>query len=167
ARPGARGFLDRGHRPGERRRAIEEHRRLLNDGDARHGWNLLGDIFVDAEDVAFRVLEPRRLFRAEDGDVIDGLQAREVVVGEHDAARFEGADRGDDVIDLEAQRRVRGLGAARFRKERDLGSAAAVYEFSAGLGADGLEPELLAVEAAGALQIDDREHAADLRAFQN
>jgi len=63
--------------------------------------------------------------------------------------------------------RMRGLGAAGFRKERDFGSAAAVYEFAAELGTDGLEPELLAVEAACALQIDDGEHAADLRAFQN
>src|SRR5438034_361990 len=101
------------------------------------------------------------------GDVIDGLEARQVVVGEHDAARLERTDRGDDVLDLEAQRRVRGLGAAGFREERKLGSAAAVYEFAARLGADGFEAKLLAVEAACALQIDDREHATDLRAFQN
>src|SRR5206468_11641252 len=46
-------------------------------------------------------------------------------------------------------------------------SAAAVYEFAARLGADGFEPELLAVEAPGALDIDDRKHATDLRAFQH
>src|SRR5882672_5748994 len=40
-RPGLRGFVDRDYRLGERRRAIEEHRRLLNDGDARHGLSLL------------------------------------------------------------------------------------------------------------------------------
>src|SRR5882762_11915948 len=110
--------------------------------------SLLGDIFVNAEGVAFRVLEPRGLFRAEHGDVIDGLEARQVVVGEHHAARFERADRGGDVLDLEAQGRVRGLGPAGFREERDLGAAAAVYELAARLGADGVEPELLAVEAA-------------------
>src|SRR5436309_9050202 len=131
------------------------------------GLSVLGDIFVQAEDVAFRVLEPRGLFRAEHSDVIDRLEARQVVVGEHDTARLERADRGDDVLDLEAQGRMRGLGAAGFREERDLGSAAAVYELAALFGADRFQPELLAVEAAGALQIDDREHAADLRAFQN
>src|SRR6266853_1723361 len=137
-------------RVGERRRAIEEDRRLLNDGDARHGAGLLSDIFVNAERVAFGVLEPCGLFRAEHGDVIDGLESRQIVVGEHHAARLERADRGGDVFDLEAQGRMRGLGAARFREERDLGSAAAVYEFAARLGADGFEPELLAVEAPGA-----------------
>src|SRR6266853_428163 len=128
---------------------------------------LLSDIFVNAEGVAFRVLEPCGPFRAEHGDVIDGLESRQIVVGEHHAARLERADRGGDVFDLEAQGRVRGLGAARFREERDLGSAAAVYEFAARLGADGFEPELLAVEAPGALDIDDRKHATDLRAFQH
>src|SRR5260221_5324890 len=161
------GFVDRGHRLGERRRAIEEDRRLLNDRDARHGAGLLSDIFVDAERVPFGVLEPRGLFRAEHGDVIDGLEAWQIVVGEHHAARLERADRGGDVHDLEAQGRVRGLGAARFREERDLGSAAAIYEFAARLGADGFEPELLAVEAPGALDIDDRKHATDLRALEH
>src|SRR5260221_6044591 len=127
----------------------------------------LRDIFVNAEGVAFGMLAPGGLFRAEHGDVIDRLEARQVVVGEHHAARLERADRGGDVLDLEAQRRVRGLGAARFREERDLGAAAAVYEFAARLGADGFEPELLAVEAPGAFDIDDRKHATDLRAFQH
>ena len=63
--------------------------------------------------------------------MIDRLEARQVVIGEHDTARLERTDRGGDVLDLEAQRRMRGLGAARFREERDLGSAAAVYEFAA------------------------------------
>src|SRR5258705_5899738 len=167
ARAGLRRFVDRGYRLGERRRAIEKHRRLLNDRDARHGAGLLSDIFVNAERVAFRVLEPRGLFRAEYGDVIDGLESRQIVVGEHHAARLERADRGGDVHDLEAQGRVRGLGAARFREERYLGSSAAIYEFAARLGADGFEPELLAVEAPGALDIDDRKHATDLRALEH
>src|SRR5256885_389013 len=128
---------------------------------------MLNDVFVQTEDVAFGVLEPRGLFGAEHGDVIDCLEAWQVVIGEHDTARLERADRGDDVLDLEAQGRVRGLGAAGFREERDLGSAAAVYEFAARLGADGLEPELLAVEAAGAPPNDDREHATDLCGLQN
>src|SRR5438105_7553841 len=117
---------------------------------------MLNDVFVQTEDVAFGVLEPRGLFGAEHGDVIDCLEAWQVVVGEYDTARLERADRGDDVLDLEAQRRVRGLGAAGFWEERDLGSAAAVYELAALLGADRFQPELLAVEAACALQIDDR-----------
>jgi hypothetical protein len=114
----------------------------------------LRDIFVNAEGVAFGILEPRGLLRAEHGDVIDGLEARQVVVGEHHAASLERADRGGDVLDLEAQRRVRSLGSAWFREERDLGAAAAIYEFATGLGADGFEAELLAVEAACALQIE-------------
>src|SRR6266480_6982677 len=100
----------------------------------------LGDIFVQTKDVAFGVLEPRGLFRSEHGDVIDCLEARQVVVGEHDAARLERADRGGDVLDLEAERRMRGLGAAGLREEGDLGSIAAVYELAAQLGAYGFQP---------------------------
>src|SRR5207245_3909720 len=48
------------------------------------GLSVLGDIFVQAEDVAFRVLKPRSLFRAEHGHVIDCLEARQVIVVEHD-----------------------------------------------------------------------------------
>src|SRR5207248_9518175 len=111
---------------------------------------MLNDVFVQTEDVAFGVLEPRGLFGAEHGDVIDCLEARQVVIGEHDTARLERADRGDDVLDLEAQRRVRGLGAARFRESATFGATAGAHDFSVAVAAAVLRPAWSAVGAASA-----------------
>ena len=51
------------------------------------GWS--GQILVQAEDIPLRIFEPGRLLGAEHADVIDRLQARQVVVGKAHAARFE------------------------------------------------------------------------------
>jgi hypothetical protein len=107
---------------------------------------------VQAENISFRVLEPRGSFRAEHADVLDRLQARQVVVGELHAAPLKLANCGADVADLEAERRVFRLGSARPGKERDLGAAAAVRELAVGSRCTAFEPELLLVEAACALE---------------
>ncbi len=74
---------------------------------------------VDAEDVALRVLEPRGLLRSDHADVVDGLQAGQVVVLEHHAAVLELVDLLHHVGDLEAQGGVLGPGSLGLRDEGD------------------------------------------------
>src|SRR6266545_1256501 len=121
-----------------------------------------GDLLVETEDVLLGVLEPGGLLGAEDTDVLDGLQAWKVVVGELDPARLQPADGGGDVVDLEAQRGVLGPGALGLGEQGDLGATAAVNELAVRLLADRLELELLSVEAARTRQVLDRKDAGDL-----
>ena len=54
------------------------------------------DVLVEAEVVPLRVLEPRGLLGAEDADVVDGLEAGQVVILEDDARLLQFGDaRGD------------------------------------------------------------------------
>ena len=61
---------------------------------------------MEAEHVAVRVQEPRRLLGAEHAHLVDGLEVRQVVVLEDGATALQLGDRGADVLDLEADRGV-------------------------------------------------------------
>src|SRR3954469_23888021 len=90
-------------------------------------------VFMQAEDVAFGVLEPGGLLGSEHADVLDGLQARQIIVGEFHAARLEVADDAGAARDLEAQGGVLRLGAVGPREQRDFRAAATVDELAVGL----------------------------------
>ena len=74
----------------------------------------LGDGLVQAEDIAFRIVEPCGLFRPQHADVIDGLEAGEVVVVERHALLLKRLDRVRDVCDLPTHRGVFRLRPLRF-----------------------------------------------------
>ena len=83
--------------------------------------------FMHAQIVAFAVLEPGRLVRAQHADVVDSLEIGKVVILEHHTLRFEVRNHPFDGLDLEAQRSVLGLGALGLGDERDVRIAAAAH----------------------------------------
>ena len=59
----------------------------------------LGEIFVQAEDVALRIREPRGLLGPQNAHVLHGLETGQVVVGEDDAVVFKRGNRRANVLD--------------------------------------------------------------------
>lgn len=113
---------------------------------------------MDAEEVALGVFEPRRLLRAEHADVVDGLEVGLVVILEHHVGLLELADAVGDVAHLNADRRVVGLGALGFGKQRQGAAAHRIDELAVGAHATGREAEAALVEGAGAGHVLDGEH---------
>src|SRR5690606_25899091 len=127
-------------------------------GAASRAASVSSKVLMDAKVVAFGVLEPGGLFGAQYADVTDGLQARQVVVLEDDAARFEIGDLGRDVVHAETDRGMFGLRPIGLRKQGKRRAAAPELELAVGRIADRRQAETVLVEAAGPVEIDDREH---------
>lgn len=105
-----------------------------------------GQVFVQAEDVAFGIGEPRGLLESQNADVLDGLKTRQVVVGKDNAAGLQRGDRYVNVLDPKANGRVLGLGLNVSREESDLGSAAAIHDLPIRLFHPGRERKLVLLE---------------------
>ena len=113
---------------------------------------------MQAQDVAFGIREPCSLLGTKHAHVVDGREARQVVVSERDATSCQVADLGGDVGHLETHRRVRGLLAVRFRHERKHPSLAESEELlTLGVRTEVRQPERVSIETPGAFSVDDGE----------
>ena len=74
---------------------------------------------MEAEVVAFGVLEPGGFLGTQHANVFHGLESRQVVALEHHTRLLQFGDAGSDVRDLEADRGVLGFGALWLGEERE------------------------------------------------
>ena len=112
-----------------------------------------GDVFVNAETVAFGVLEPGGLLRSEQTDMIHGLQSGRVGVFEDLPCALQLIDAGCDVGQPEADRLRVGLGSVRFGEQREGAAAHDVDELSVPAHTARLRPQAAFVEGPSAVDV--------------
>ena len=96
---------------------------------------------MDVQIVAFDVLEPRRFLGTQNADVVDDLQAGEIVVFEDHAGTVEPIHACRDIGHLKADLGVIGLGAGLFRKQGDQRAATLIDELPVRVQGAGVQTE--------------------------
>jgi len=114
-------------------------------------------VLVNAEDVSLGVFEPGRFFGTEDADLVDGLEAGEVVVFEDHAAGGQGGHGCSGVGDFETDGGVLGVGAMRLLQECQKTAAELEEILAVSAGSEVPQAQNASVEIARAFGVDDRE----------